>query len=285
MIERIPGPQLRGSLHADTLTRRDDALDATAAAWDRTFFRQVTLPILLLILLLVGLVGTGLYWDVTRSNVALMDRQVRMARMAVAASVDDLAYQQQSNALWQPLVNKLRERKLDLPWIDESCGGWLYRMFGHDWVILLGPDDHVVYASHEGIRVAPARVDALRPALQALIDGARGRTLGKLGPHDRRAGGLVSPATTVLTKPSTIHESDLLLIGRRPAAASVMRIMSVRGDGSAGEDTGYMMADIRFLDGAYLQQLSRRNLIAGLHFSLSPNTPEGRTRLPAVQRQ
>lgn len=86
-------------------------------AADHAFFRRVTLPIILVVAVLIGLVGAGIYWDVTRTNIALVDRQVRMARMAVAASVDELAYQQQSDAMWKPLVDKVLAPKLDLGWM------------------------------------------------------------------------------------------------------------------------------------------------------------------------
>jgi methyl-accepting chemotaxis protein len=153
-------------------------------------------------------------------------------------------------------------------------------MFGHDWIILIDPQDRVVYASSEGKRVPISKVGAFRAALQPHIEGARGRTKDNIGPHDRRPHGALSPVSTALTRPSAIHESDLALIGGRPAATSAMRIMSVRPDGTVEKDTGYLLVDIRYLDGAYLAQISRRNLIAGLHFSPSPVTPEGEKSFP-----
>jgi methyl-accepting chemotaxis protein len=261
-------------------TAKGALVSGTGHASDRAFFRRITLPIILVVLLLIWLVGAGIYWDVTSSNIALVDRQVRMARMAVAASVDELAHQQQSDAMWTPLVGKVLEPKLDLGWMDDNSGGWLYRMFGHDWIILIDPQDRVIYASSEGKRVPISQVSGFRAALQSHIDGARGRMTDHIGPHDRRPGGAVSPMSTALTRPSAIHESDLALIGGRPAATSAMRIMSVWPNGAVRKDSGYLLIDIRYLDGAYLEQISRRNLIAGLHFSPSAVTPEGEKSFP-----
>jgi len=268
---------------ADTLLSRLKAhgqrlrLTAGSAATDlrkeQSFVRQVTVPIAVIFCILAGLVCSGLYWDATTSNTASVDRQIRMARMAVASSVDDLAYQQQSDAMWLELAHKVSVPAPDLDWLDANSGEWLHRMFGHDWVIILDRADRVIYASKGGRRVSMASVDLRTPALRHLVDGARGRRTDPPGPHDRRGPGKVSADTTVLTDAAAIHESDLILLNGRPAVGSAMRIMGA----SHGRvtDTGLLMINVRFLDGAYLAQMSRRNLIEGLHFSTSPVAEPG----------
>lgn len=276
MVTHFPWPRF-GAIPFSRLSVRKWRAAVMEDTSDRAFFRQVTLPIVALVVLLVGLVATGIAWDVNSSNAALMSRQARQARMAVSASVDELAYQQQSGAIWQTFVDVVRKPVLDLDWLDVNCGGYFYRMFGHDWVILLDRQDRVVYVAHDGKRVPISQADPMLPELKPLINGARGRTPNDLGVHDRRPSGAVNPHTTVLTSAPAIHESDLALIENRPAAASAMHVMALPPKGGKAIDSGFMVVDIRFLDGTYLRQLSQRNLLNGLHFSLS-NSPEGAER-------
>jgi len=255
-----------------------DAIDRRLADFNRDFRRQILAPVAGAILAVVALSCFGVYWSVASSNAVSVERQIRMTRAAIDAGIDELAYQQESDAMWAPLVGQLGRRKLNLAWFDENCGAWLYRMFGHDMVFILDGRGLPVYASVDGKRVAVQRFDALRPVFEPLVLGVRGKAPDLAGPHDRMPGRAVVAGSSARTSPAAIHDSEALQVLGRPAAVSAMRIALPNGDGPP-PDRAFIMLNVVFFDQIYLGQVAERNLIDGLRHSPTPDLRPGETDL------
>lgn len=237
-------------------------------AFRRKFLWQVIGPIVGVIVVVGLCAGFALFWTTSRIDQRSAERQTEVVRRAVASTVDQLAYEQQGDAIWSPLVQELDRSKLNFPWLDQNSGAWLHRIFGHDRVYILNSQDKPVYAAIAGVRVAPTtQFEAVKRDIGPLIEAMRGRIKRQNGPHDRLPGQPLPSDSTVRTIATAVHASEALQVLGRPAAVSVMEIARDDGRPSTGRSDGYLMVSLRFLDGPYLQELGTRDVIHGLRYS------------------
>jgi diguanylate cyclase (GGDEF)-like protein len=182
-------------------------------------------------------------------------------------SVDELALQQETVAIWDIAATQMVAPVPDLAWVDANVGQWLNSIFGHDEVFVLDGYDRPIYASVGGKRVSLERFAALAPDLRVLISGVRDETAPVTGRHNRRGSSRALASSTVRTTPAATHESHLMLVGNRPAAASAMLIKPatpnfVRPLGAWG-----LLVSVRYLDQGFLAELSSRQLISAPRFA------------------
>lgn len=248
--------------------------------YQQRFTRQVALPIAAILAVVTALAWFGLQWACERSDAVSVSRQIRVTEHALSESIDELAYQQQTSASWTLLHQMLDRPRPDQAWLDENIGRWMYRIFGHEAVFLLDGNDRPIYASVRGRRLPLDEYARYGAYLAPLVDGVRGRRTSPPSVHDRRPGGIVAPASTALTRKQAVHETDLIEIAGRPAAASAMVIS--RTDGSAPGPRPFVMVNFRYLDGAFLDQISRRELIAGLGFTHLSEAKPGEAEFPLI---
>ena len=117
------------------------------------FVRHIVAPTLIVILFVLAAGGFGLYWAARQADEVSAERQTRIARNSITDTLDDLASQQRSVAAWPAFANELGRPAHDPDWLDRFAGVWLYMMFGHQMVFVLGAADQPVYASGSGRRV------------------------------------------------------------------------------------------------------------------------------------
>lgn len=218
------------------------------------FMRQVVQPIVIVLALVAAVAALALWWTTSESNQVALDRQVASTRLALARSSEQLAYEQQSIATWEQLIDQSTRPAPDQAWLDVEIGAWLADVFGHDMSFILGPRDEPLYAYGAGqLRPSLQDFDPVRTELAPLIAAAR-------------AGG-ERPASSLL-RPDTVHAADAVALAGRPAVASVMLI----GEGRADAKTNRrLIVSVRFIDGAYLRQVALWGEIDGLRFSDAPN--------------
>ena len=168
------------------------------------------------------LAGAGVYWATHESDAVSVERQARSAQHAMGISVDELALQQETVAIWDDSISHLVAAPLDLTWVHDNIGGWLHRIFGHDEVFILDGFNRPVYAATNGRQVPLERYAVLSADFKYLLESVRSNDGGKNGLHDRNPGRLVHSNSTVRTTSRATHDSHIMLIGGRPAAASAM---------------------------------------------------------------
>lgn len=247
----------------------------------RRFRKRVLVPVLGIFSAVTILCLVAVHFAASRSDRISVARQTREVQHALSDGLDELARTQEVAAVWDFLVLELRKPKPDWNWVDENVGLWLNRLFQHDQVFILNASDEPIYATSGGLRRSPSIYAAGDPALRALVDRTRGRTAGSSNPHERLPGQPLNSQQTLRTGPRTIHSTDLITLGGRPAAVSVMRIVpltkAVRPS-TPGQEP--LLVSVRFFDGSFLHDLQEDNLIPAPRFSRANFVSDTERALP-----
>ena len=217
------------------------------------------------------LASAGVYWATHESDAVSVERQARSAQHVMETSVDELALQQETVAIWDDSVSHLVADRIDMTWVHDNIGSWLNRIFGHDEVFILDGSDRPIYAAVRGERVPVRRYATLAPDLKFLLNSVRGNDGGRNGRHDRNPGRLLEPNSTVRTTSRATHDSHIMLIGGRPAAASAMLIQPSTPNFVKPKGQWPVLVSVRYLDAGFLAELSSRQLISSPRFSRSPD--------------
>jgi diguanylate cyclase (GGDEF)-like protein len=225
------------------------------------FRARVMLPVVVVTLAAVLLAIFGLYWATARSNAISVEQQRREVHNAVASGMEELAQSQRTVAVWDDVALELRKPDPDWRWVDDNTAFRLYSMSGHDQFYILNARDAPIYAMSGGSRVEPAGYETIQSALRPLVD-------------DVRAQG----------RSAVVQATDMMGISGRPAAVSVMRVLPLTDKIARASDTEPLIVSVRFLDDAFLQQMSSRHLIENLRFSHGSTAGEGEYSFPLIAK-
>ena len=217
----------------------------------------------------------GVYSATHESDAVSVERQARSARHALEASVDELALQQETVAVWDDAAEHLVADRPDLEWMHGNLGGWLHRIFDHDEVYALDASDKPVYVAIGGRHMPAKQFSALPGELNYLVDSVRGRDPGGNGAHDRNPLRSLNPQATVRTTTRATHDSHIILLNGRPAAASAMLVKPSTPNYVQARGNWPVLVSVRYLDAGFLSELSSRNLIASPRFSRSAMVKAG----------
>jgi diguanylate cyclase (GGDEF)-like protein len=236
----------------------------------RSFSLTIAVAIGAMVVVSLFLACVGVYWATHESDAVSVERQARSAQHAMELSVDELALQQETVAIWDDAARRLVAVKRDQRWVHDNMTGWLNRIFGHDAVFVLDGHDRPTYAAIEGEAVPVDRYDALSADLRHLLDSVRGRNHDTNGRHDRIPGQRPHPQATIRTTPRASHASHLMLVGGRPAAASAMLVRPSTENYVQPNGEWPVLISVRYLDANFLVELSSRQLISAPRFSRRP---------------
>lgn len=235
----------------------------------RDFSVTILFAIAAMIVAALFLASAGVYWATHESDAVSVERQARSARQAMEAAVDELALQQETVAIWDESAEHLTAERRDMLWIHDNLGSWLNRIFRHDEVYALDGSDRPIYAAVAG-RQVPLQTYATRLAgLEYLVDSVRGRHPGSNGVHDRNPLRTLNPKSSVRTTSRATHDSHMILLNGRPAAATAMLVKPSTPNYVRPRGDWPVLVSVRYLDGAFLSELSSRNQIAAPRFSRS----------------
>ncbi|HEY6814188.1 MAG TPA: EAL domain-containing protein, partial [Croceibacterium sp.] len=137
-----------------------------------------------------------------------------------------------------------------------------------------------VYASVQRKHAAPTAFERVAPAVDRFIALARGeikRPSGRSNLNERLPGSPPAPMEfppvpgfsdepvivhpTVQTTPSVLHATDLVRIGDRVAFVSAMQMVRVNGGRPRSAGPAPVLVSLRYIDAAFLQQVSRQNYL------------------------
>ncbi|PSJ40499.1 putative bifunctional diguanylate cyclase/phosphodiesterase [Allosphingosinicella deserti] len=246
------------------------------------FFVQVILPVAALALAIAVFAYLGVRTSALRSDEESISRQAREVRLAISATLDELAQSQTGVAIWDPVVLELRKPRPDRGWIDQNVGTWLNYVFDHDADFILGPDDAPVYAMIDGVGADPGRYRRLADAIAPFVEAVRGRSGGKANPHERLPGQALPAGSSVRTSTSTFHATDLASLDGRAAAVSVMRIIPDSPAVPYAPGREPLLVSIRYLDADLMQELSQIRLIAKARVTKAAAAPGSDLSMPLV---
>ncbi len=232
-------------------------------------FAAVLVPVLMLALGLTIFAFSALRSAAGQADRVSAERQEQEVNLAVNAALDELAQSQAGVAIWTPLVLELRKPQPNWTWVDDNVGTWLNYVFSHDADIILNPADQPIYAVREGARAAPGSFAEYAAAAKPLIDAVRSRVQSAPSPHERLPGYSTGSGSTVRTSPQAIHATDLVTIGARPAAMSVMRIIPDEKATPATPGHEPLIVSVRYLDTGFTRNLAKVQLVSGAHIHRS----------------
>lgn len=212
----------------------------------------------------------SLWITAEKSDQATRDRQVREVRLAIGATLDDLAQSQAGVAIWDPAAAELEKPRPNLGWLDQNVGIWLNYVFDHEQDVILDGKGRPVYFMQNGVRVSPATFSRLEASLHPLIDAVRGTSQLPANPHERLPHRPPHPSSTVRTSTDAIHATDLIEIGGKAAAASVMRMVPDSRASSAAPGSEPLLISIRYLNSSLMHDLERVRGLAGARVTRAP---------------
>ena len=221
------------------------------------FARYVVAPVLIVVVFVIGAGALALYWTARQADEVSAEHQARVAAISIKDTLEDLVSQQRGVAAWPAFAKELAEPLRDVGWLDRFAGGWLYMMFGHQMVFVLGAADQPVYASvsgrHAGDGAFAAVGDEVLPLVRLLRTGA----------------GSAQPAASQpdMTRLDAPHLSGILLVHGEPMAISLV-IVRVPGASEAGT-LDDVLIDMKRLDGDYFSGILHRYSLDGVRFSPS----------------
>jgi diguanylate cyclase (GGDEF)-like protein len=222
---------------------------------------------------------SGLSWSTRQSDRISVERQVRVARHSINIALDELALEQETVGVWDESALEMSKRHPSQQWLFDNIGSWLHRIFAHDETFLLDSKDRPIQAVEGGKLVPVDRYWALSKDLQRIVRGVRGDT-GPNGQHDRNPMHPLAPNSTVRTTPRAIHDTHLMLVGGRPAAASAMLIKPSTDNYVPARARRPILVSVRYLDGSFMGELQSRYLIDAPHFSRLPGHPANEAAVP-----
>ena len=230
-------------------------------------FRLRVMFLVIAVMLGAGLLGTfGLYWATSRSNAISVEREILEMRSALNFAIEGLVQSQRGVAVSDESAAELRKPNPDWRWVDENMAFWLRTHFDHQQFYILNAKDVPVYAMVDGVRSEPGSYDTIQAASRRLVDIVRHPS------GDANAPGDITYAADVMS-----------LLGR-PAAVSVMRNTPLADAGAPASGMEPLVVSVRFLDGPFLQQLTKRNLIDSPRFSLDAQPGDGEYAFPLVAK-
>jgi diguanylate cyclase (GGDEF)-like protein len=244
---------------------------STTKSGNRRFFYLIAAPTIIAVLATAVVITGMLIWSARRANEVAFDRQNQLVDLVLSQSVSKIAYDQESITVWDDPIIKLREPVLDFEWLDANVGVWLFTYFGHDQVYVLDADNKPVYAMRDGERINNATFYDVDLTLQPYIDEMRRIML-----EDPTKG-----VTDTVLSPGA---ADIAVVSGHSAIVSVKPI--VTGTGSIEQEPGteFLHISVRFLDGNFIERLTKDYLFGGARFSWRNNATVGERTYPLVAK-
>src|SRR5687767_1678154 len=92
---------------------------------DRRFSAMIAKTIAGMVLAALLTSFSGLYWAARESDTVSAERQTRTVHHAIETSIDELALQQETVAIWDDAAAIAAAQRPDTEWIHENMGKWL----------------------------------------------------------------------------------------------------------------------------------------------------------------
>lgn len=233
----------------------------------------------LLVIGAVVLAFVGLYWATRQGDLAMVARQTLLARQALESTVDDVALQQESVAVWDELAQHASSDKPDQEWLEGNAGGYLSQLFDHDEVYIIDGRNRPIFAYVDGKTVKPLAYFQIANDTRRLVSTLRNPSPTFIGPHDFLPGSSTAN-NPVSRRWRTYHDAHLVLVRGRPAAVSVSNIIPATVGYVPQKGNWPAIMSVRYLDVDFLKQVSTRQLLKDPRFSIKPTTSGAERAIP-----
>ncbi len=207
-------------------------------------WRAVALPTAITLLLLTAIIGSILHFATSKADQLALQRQNHLVALAIEQSIISVANDQEASTYWDDAVLRTRERPLDLEWIDNNLGVWFHTFFHHDETYLIDPANQPIYAMQNGARSQPPSLHRVANQVMPLVGPLRKKLVD----------GYIAPEGS---SGQTIGASSIASISGRPAIVSIKPIVSETGNIVQRAGSEVLHISVRYLDGSFLERLSR----------------------------
>ena len=218
------------------------------------FIRAVALPTALTLVVLAAIVGAVLQFSTSRTDELALTRQTQRVKVGIEEGLNEVTVDQEASTFWDDAVLRTRQRPLDLGWIDNNLGVWFHTYYKIDETYLLDPENRPIYAMRDGHRVAPATFARVAHPSLELAAKLRQRLQ-------------VSRLTSTPGQGQTVGAWRIAFISGRPALVSLKPILSETSDVPQAAGSEYLHVAVRFLDGSFLDEISRVYVVDTPRFS------------------
>uniref|UniRef100_UPI003F495048 putative bifunctional diguanylate cyclase/phosphodiesterase n=1 Tax=Ensifer adhaerens TaxID=106592 RepID=UPI003F495048 len=213
---------------------------------------------------LIGLVLVStLHWAASKTDEVARERQQDLISLIVSQLQAKIAHDQESATVWDDAVVKVAEG--DVSWLQANLGEWMNTYFGHDAAIVLTSNDEPVYEFIVPSKSTSLHAD-LRTSYMPLVERLRARL---------RAGDREGISGRVLS----IGESDLKIVGSRPAVVSVKPIVSDTGEITQPAGKESLHVAVRFLDTDFQRSIAAEYQFANIRFTPEDHVKAGQSHI------
>jgi diguanylate cyclase (GGDEF)-like protein len=227
------------------------------------FLFRVVLPVTALLAGALALAVIVLFAATRGADEAAVAVEAKLLDTATRQRVEEVSKEQRSIAIWDDSVRHI-QHALDERWTHVNFGAWMFEYFGHDLTYVLSSDGEPVYASSEGVAVAPRYFGRVREDLEPMIAAVRA------GSDARLAVAVAEGADP----PAFAAEAAVTIVGGRPSVAAVMTIVP-EDDALRAGARPYLLVSVKYLDQAFLEALVRDYQLADATFRpLPPLSPD-----------
>lgn len=217
---------------------------------------QITAVTLVLALGAVGALASYAFWAMQRVDALAHERETILVQRSIQDVWDQTARDQHSITQWDDAVLQLERPVLDMAWLDENLGTWMYDFFGYDALVVLDAQDEPLLVSMDGALVPPSRLGAEAAMLRAMSALLREK-IAQTDPEEV-ADLILQDYATVWGRVSLVSIAPIVpgtdAIERDPATAPLHIV-------------------VRHLDSGLLPKMGERQLIKELAFA--DRAPEG----------
>ncbi len=220
-------------------------------------FKAVVLPTTGALLVLALIVGAVLHFATSGSDEAAARREVRLTEVAVTETLADVSHEQEASTYWDDAVQHVRQRPLDLDWIDQNLGIWFHSYYKHDEIYLLDAEARPIYAMRDGKRRSTGQFAEIAPQALPLARQLRTQLLR----------GDLSPASATQQTPGA---ASIAMVRGRPAVVSIKPVLSETGEIPQRPGAEHLHVSVRYLDGSFLTHLAASYGIDRARFVLTP---------------
>ena len=204
------------------------------------------------------------YWAMVTVDNQSMERESRFAASGLRAIFDRVPTEQESSALWDDAVLRVREN--DQFWMSENLTEWMGDYFGFDRVYVLDPLNRPIQAMRDSEVLSPDTYAEDAPLVAPLVEKFRGVMAAA-------SAGMSDSSAAV----GELGEKDIVLQDGIPAIVSVKPIVATTGTVAVAPGTEYLHVAFRRIDDDVLAEIADKYDLADI-LLLPPDATQRRSQ-------
>ncbi|MEJ2458046.1 MAG: diguanylate cyclase [Novosphingobium sp.] len=212
-----------------------------------------------------------LIWSDREVDRIARQRDRAIVSLVLEQSVDHVAHSQESATVWDAAVLALRQRPLDMRWIDRNLGAWFHGYAGFDEVYILSPANEPLYAMRGGHRTTPEAYIAVEDVADRLV--ARLRRTRNVTTYAGSDIPMLSPGQT-----------DFAVLRGRPAIISAKPVVPDTDAVAQSPGQEPVHISVVFLDDTFFSRIGSQYGLAKARYQIAPSLDRSEASVPLRTR-